>query len=223
MDRPPGEPDDRRRSALTATLVIALGMVAASLLDHEALVDLSTHEIVSLQADDRYQLLRQFGSLYVWVPIVAILAIHDCRVARLAGLCATARGAWAAMRRAGLLFLVIAAAGLAAELLKVVVRRHRPCDCVGYEFDWFMQGPHETGLGLASSHAAVAFAGAFALNRLYPPAGLVVIPLAAGCAFTRLMTGAHFLSDVYVGGVLGYLAARWLITARPDGATPAPA
>src|SRR5260370_31094817 len=56
-------------------------------------------------------------------------------------------------------------------------------------------------LGLPSSEAAVAFAAAAALARLFPEAAVLWYGLALGCALTRVASGAHFLS----GGALAAL------------------
>jgi undecaprenyl-diphosphatase len=96
-----------------------------------------------------------------------------------------------------------------AELLKLVMRRHRPSPVNDgqHVYDWF--GPHVEGrgLGLASSHTAVAFGAAAILWMWSPRAGVLAGLLACGCAMTRMFAGAHFLSDVYAGAVLGWLGA----------------
>jgi membrane-associated phospholipid phosphatase len=71
-----------------------------------------------------------------------------------------------------------------------------------------------SGLGLPSSHAAVAFAAGFMVWFVYPRAGPVALAVAAGCGLTRMLAGAHFGTDVFVAGVVGYAIARLL---RPGG------
>ncbi|MGH7560630.1 MAG: phosphatase PAP2 family protein, partial [Gemmatimonadales bacterium] len=61
-----------------------------------------------------------------------------------------------------------------------------------------------SAIGLPSSHVMVAFAGAAVLARLFPGAAPVGYLLAAGCALTRVLARAHFLSDVVVGAVAGW-------------------
>jgi len=118
--------------------------------------------------------------------------------------------------RAGAILLPTLAAGLAGEALKVAIRRERPLDQAEYRFrpwgqDWFAT----SGLGMPSTHAAVAAAAASALARLHPRRRLLWAAAALGCMVTRLQvdeTGevAHFLSDVYVGGMLGWGAEKLL-------------
>jgi membrane-associated phospholipid phosphatase len=63
-------------------------------------------------------------------------------------------------------------------------------------------------MGIPSSHAAVAFGGAFMLLRLFPGAGIIALLGATGCATTRILLGAHYLSDVLVAAALGLLASE---------------
>jgi membrane-associated phospholipid phosphatase len=69
-------------------------------------------------------------------------------------------------------------------------------------------------MGLPSSHALVAFAGAFALARLFPRARWVFYLLALGCGLTRVLATAHYLSDVIVAacvawGIVATLSQRF--------------
>jgi undecaprenyl-diphosphatase len=73
------------------------------------------------------------------------------------------------------------------------------------------------GFGMPSSHALVAFAGAAAVARLFPRAAPVWYALAVGCGITRLLAGAHFLSDVVVGAIIGVTVAVSLPAAPSDG------
>jgi undecaprenyl-diphosphatase len=71
---------------------------------------------------------------------------------------------------------------------------------------------------MPSSHALVAFAGAAALARLFPRATPIWYALAVGCGITRLLSGAHFLSDVVVGALIGVSVAISLPAPRSDAA-----
>ncbi|MGD9615475.1 MAG: phosphatase PAP2 family protein [Alphaproteobacteria bacterium] len=117
------------------------------------------------------------------------------------------------MREAALLpaFLLVsvAASGLAVNLLKVVFGRTRPKLLFAdgtYDFGW---------LGLAadywsfpSGHTAVVAALATALWCLWPRHVLFYIALASVVAASRVVTGAHYLSDVVVGGFVAVLVTR---------------
>jgi len=151
--------------------------------------------------------LRSAGYFPLWIALAVALWLHD-RPGRGWG--------W----RGGLLFLAPAAGGIAAELLKLLVRRLRPDETTfGYLFRSFSQDPFSTrGLGLPSSHVLVAFGGATALARLFPKAWAVGYILAAGCALTRVLTTQHYLSDVVAAAALGWLIgdplSRWMLGRR---------
>ena len=74
-------------------------------------------------------------------------------------------------------------------------------------------------MGLPSSHTLVAFAGAAALARVFPRARWVFYVLAGGCAITRVMANAHFLSDVTVAACLG-VAVGWMLADRLEVPDP---
>jgi membrane-associated phospholipid phosphatase len=126
-------------------------------------------------------------------------------------------------RRANLLFWTAALGGGVAEILKLLFRRERPAVHEGlYGFRPFDERTWSTaGLALPSSHAMVAFAGAAMLARLYPRARWVGYILAVGCAATRVLARAHFVSDVVLGAGLGWLVA-WSVSRRwsPDALVP---
>jgi len=117
------------------------------------------------------------------------------------------------------LLCAVLAAGLAAALAKGLVGRYRP---------WAFKGEHwsQAWIGFApsfrparesaffSGHASTAFAMAGVLAGSYPPLSPVVYTLAAGCALARVATAQHWLSDVFLGAVVGLCIAR-LFSARP--------
>jgi membrane-associated phospholipid phosphatase len=117
--------------------------------------------------------------------------------------------------RAFLLAGAPAVAGIVGEIVKLLVRRDRPGMHGGaYAFRAFTDRPWSTvGLGMPSSHAAVAFGAAAALSRLFPGARPVWYALAFACGLTRLLARAHFLSDVFVGAAIGVAtaAALWRV------------
>jgi lipid A 4'-phosphatase len=117
------------------------------------------------------------------------------------------------MREAAIvpLFLLasVAASGLAVDLLKVVFGRTRPKLLFAdgtFDFGW---------LGLAadywsfpSGHTAAVAALATALWCLWPRHVLFYIALACVVAASRVVTGAHYLSDVVAGGFVAILVTR---------------
>ena len=58
---------------------------------------------------------------------------------------------------------------------------------------------------MPSSHSAAAFLLSAVLSRMYPKLTPLLMFLACFVAFARVVTGAHFVSDVIVGGALGWV------------------
>ncbi len=118
------------------------------------------------------------------------------------------------MGRGVLVIVAPLIAGALAELAKLVVSRERPVrgDAIQNEGAYVWKGLFQgfadsSNLGMPSSHAAVAFGGAAMLGVLFPPIRWLMLALAAGCGLTRMLSGAHFASDVVVGAGLGVLTA----------------
>jgi membrane-associated phospholipid phosphatase len=161
------------------------------------------------------RMLRVVGYLPTWAVVSAALALSGSA----SGLTFdTPR--W----RASLPLIASALGGIAAELLKLLLRRERPEAHAGaYVFRSWRDHPLSTGgLALPSSHALVAFAAAAMLARLYPRARWLWYALATGCALTRVLARAHFLSDVTLSAIIGWgvaaLVWRWYLRRLPDRA-----
>lgn len=182
---------------------VALAFVLATLLDGVLFHALLTANRELLESRDWYRLLRIMGYFPTWLAVGAVLMLIDSAApfpgSRLRPSPIWSRGPFV-MASAGL-------AGLLAEGLKILIRRARPIDTDG-AYAWVPWSTHtfdSSELGIPSSHAAVAFGAAFAVAHLYPRAGLLLLPLAAGCGLTRILTGQHFASDVVAGGLVGWL------------------
>lgn len=147
------------------------------------------------------RMLRDAGYLPLWGLVGVALMLHDWvpRVRRTLGL---------ASRRGLLLFGSAALGGVVAEILKLTLRRERPGLTDGaHVFRPWSEQPFATAqLGLPSSEAAVAFAAAAVLARLFPQAWPIWYALATGCALTRVASGAHFMSDAVLAALVGYVA-----------------
>lgn len=223
----------RRRPVAAALLLCLLVIGVAHALDAPALALLSADDPARLERRDWYRLLRVMGYLPTWLAVGLGVALAqrprrarapDAPPARAgvprqrdAGLLAAA-GWWTGGAR---LALSAALAGLVAEAAKRLIGRERP-DAAdpGYHFKpLFRAFVDDANLGIPSSHAAVAFGGAFMLARLYPGAGPVAVALAAGCALTRLLAGAHYLSDVAAAGLIGWATAWALRPRSPAGSS----
>lgn len=104
---------------------------------------------------------------------------------------------------AGRTVLAIAAAGIAANLLKVVAGRARP-----RALDSGVWGFHFLEFGyrfnsFPSGHAAIAAAVAASICLTRPAAWPLAAGLWVALAGGRVLTGSHFVSDVLAGGAVG--------------------
>jgi undecaprenyl-diphosphatase len=117
-----------------------------------------------------------------------------------------------ARRHALLLITAPTISGACSELLKLLVRRERPTAAAGaYVFQAFSEHPFSTGrFGMPSGDATVAFAGCAILARIWPEARSIWYALAVGCALARVLSRAHFLSDVTAAAILGWVVTDWL-------------
>jgi membrane-associated phospholipid phosphatase len=168
------------------------------------------------QIQDWYRLFRVGGYLPFWLMVALAWLLIDSAAFRTCGLRTV-------LRRGLLLGLSVVAAGALGEVLKVLIRRERPGLHDGSYFfrSWLDRPFDSSGLGLPSGHATVAFAAAWVLCRLYPRAMPVWLLLGVGCALSRLLDRAHFLSDVYLAGLFTYVLVRLLWPLFEDwGRTP---
>ena len=110
-----------------------------------------------------------------------------------------------------LLFSAVAVSGIIVDLLKVIIGRPRPkllFSAGSYEFSWI--GLSADHWSFPSGHAATAAALATALWCLWPQPVLFYVVGAALVAISRVVMGAHYLSDVVMGAFVGMLATRAL-------------
>jgi len=187
--------------------LVVIGFFAASAIDAWGFHHLQKPNVYD---QDWGRALRSVGYWPLWIILSVALWLGD----RKRGL---------GIRRAAILASSVTAAGILAELLKLVVRRERPGTANGaYAFRSFSDHPFSSrNFGMPSSHAVVAFSGAAALSALFPEATCMWYALAIGCGVTRVLAGAHFVSDVYVGAVIGIVVAR-IISRRAPSALLSP-
>ena len=67
--------------------------------------------------------------------------------------------------------------------------------------------PQPTSSSMPSGHSASAAAFAFGVGLVRPALGAALAPVAAGVAYSRVHTGAHWPSDVFFGSAIGAGAA----------------
>jgi len=162
---------------------------------------------------DWHRMFRVCGYVPVWLLMAMAYALMEWPKVRLVGF-------WRAMTKPLLLIVPILISAGMVEIFKLILRRERPNMHDGVYF-WrpLLDRPFDSsGLGLPSSHAAIAFTAAFCLCYLFPRASVVWLFLAVGCAISRVINHAHFLSDVYVSAVLALivvlLTLRWYTRRR---------
>ena len=115
--------------------------------------------------------------------------------------------------------------GLVVHIVKTFVARRRP----GFYYPEFTENASETWLGILpagfpnheyltqsfpSAHAATAFGLAIALSWMFPRGRHAFFVFAFLAAIQRVVYGAHWTSDVFVGSAIGILVAS-LVFSNP--------
>ena len=119
--------------------------------------------------------------------------------------------------------------GVWTAALKWSAGRERPREAHEYAGDWAGPGAFADDDGIAgrgflsfpSGHTSGTFAVATVLAHQYPTHGIVPViayGTAAAMGYSRIVLGAHWLSDVAVGALLGYGCASQVISAHKDRA-----
>lgn len=194
---------DARPGTREAWVALGITLVATSV---AMLIDRTTYlwlHAPTIYDKDLGRLLRVMGFGGTWVLLALAVGLQE-------GSSPSRRAA--ARRRAWLLFWSPTLAGALAEILKLAIRRQRPALNDGfYGFrPWDERTWNGAGLAFPSSHTAVAFGGAAMLARLFPRARWVGYSLAVGCAASRVLHRAHFVSDVVFAAGLGWLVGWFL-------------
>jgi len=120
--------------------------------------------------------------------------------------------------------LFAAEAWVSAEIPNVVLRnafrRKRPLDFEPngtFRDTWFKThgSPFAANGGFPSSHTATVVAVATVVSRRYGKrhkwVPFLAYGLASTIAFSRATTGNHFLSDIFLGGAIGYSVGRFVV------------
>jgi membrane-associated phospholipid phosphatase len=115
-----------------------------------------------------------------------------------------------------------------ADIIKTATRRERPREMDGHMSDWAgpsvlfdSEDPDADGFkSFPSGHATGMWAVATILAYQYPEHKIVPV-LGYGTAlvmsYSRMAVQAHWLSDVVVGGLIGYGCARQVLSAHRAG------
>jgi membrane-associated phospholipid phosphatase len=177
------------------------------------------------------EFLQQFGAITSCLICAAVILLLDPgKVRRLADAA-----------------LAIISTALLVWLLKMLLARPRPRmddpfhfggPWTAYEFEhggqtvtryaWeFWKSGTSDLWSVPSNHAAAAWALATVLATMYPPLRVLVYLIAAMVALFRVLFGAHYFSDVVVGGTVGWAVAtlvmhtRWASSRMPSAAASA--
>ena len=153
---------------------------------------------------DLWWTFRVYGAMYLWLGVAAMFILIDSRPTALASHLKDR------FSRAVVLLMSLGSAAAVAELGKLTFRRSRPDrveEHTGYVWNWPAENLfNSSGMGLPSSHTAVAFGAAAALAYLHPRYAPLWFALAAGTALQRVAARAHFLSDVTLAACVGIAA-----------------
>lgn len=203
----PFERRNRTRRRLRAACLFTLALIVLTLLDPFIARAVWIPDRDGLDSKDFYATARTIGALWIWIAITLVVYLHD-RV-------------W---DRAGSVFLATVIAGLVAEGVKRAIPRDRPISGGEIAEGWhhwrmpFSGFVNDSNLGFPSSHAAVAFAGCLVLAAFMPRARYLLWGLAIACGVSRMVTGAHYASDILVGAAIGWWWARFFEPPAKDRA-----
>ena len=102
-----------------------------------------------------------------------------------------------------ILFNAVLFSGIFVNLLKVIFARYRPrmLDSGEYGFSWFDFG-HSVA-SFPSGHSATALSAFVVFALIIPKFRNLFIFVGIIIALSRIVVGAHYLSDVIVGGIIG--------------------
>ncbi|MFO1188340.1 MAG: phosphatase PAP2 family protein [Alphaproteobacteria bacterium] len=204
-----------RRAAAAVLLVAIITLLAMIWLDpwwH------SIAPTLSPLADRTWHVITDLGlSGWILVPSgVALLVIAlfwrcDAPV-KAKGLCAML------VARLGYVFLSVALPGTAVDIGKRLIGRARPKVWGTNEWVFHAFGWNAKYASLPSGHSTTAFAAAVAISVIWPRLRVVMWPLAALIAASRVVLNEHRPSDVIAGALVGVLSALLIRTwfARQD-------
>jgi membrane-associated phospholipid phosphatase len=117
-----------------------------------------------------------------------------------------------AANRALFFFTAVALSGVIINLIKPLVGRLRPkllFEANLYGFDPFRIGYEYNSF--PSGHATTVFALAAALTLFFPRWRLSLMGFAAVVGLSRIIVGAHYLSDVMAGAYVGIMTVFLLV------------
>ena len=121
------------------------------------------------------------------------------------------------IRKAAAIFITVAVAGLADDLLKIVFGRARPYRWLAGDdsgFGFFRYGAKFASF--PSGHTTTSVAAALAFGAIFPRGRPVFLLAALSIAISRIVLDAHYVSDVIGGGLIGWIRCHFR---DPESAT----
>jgi undecaprenyl-diphosphatase len=183
----------RRLIVVRSVLLLGLMMISYTLIDRPlSLLCRSLHPDM-MQA---FQWITELGVSTGYLIGFALLAVFSQFVRRRP----------VASRRSLFIFASIALSGILINLIKPLVGRLRPK--LLFEADLYGFEPFRIGYeynSFPSGHATTVFALAAALAILIPRWRLPLFGFAAVVGLSRIIVGAHYLSDVMGGAYVGVM------------------
>ena len=110
------------------------------------------------------------------------------------------------------LWFSLGISAVVAFLLKVIVKRPRPFSLGVSVLPVLQKASHLVwNFSFPSFHAMICFSAVPLLSKEFPKLKYAWIGFAILIAFSRIYFGLHFLSDVILGSVIGYLIGIFVI------------
>lgn len=137
-----------------------------------------------------------FGHLYAAIVLAVLAVIIDTR-------------GW---RRYVIALAAVVVVATAANLLQGAIGRQRPNQAASHlTFRPLENVLNKERVSFPSGEAATALALATAMAALFPRASVLFFVVGGIAAAARLVNGAHYVSDVAAGALLGTLGTRTLL------------
>lgn len=190
-------------------LALILDWPAYQILSIDTLIEGEDSPQWKIEQRQLYQFVRLVGYIPAWLAIaLAVDLAGRRRRSPMVGVERDDRG----LVTPGILACTLLT-GLVVAFMKALIGRERPLKHDGeWYFKPFLDGFTDgSNLSTPSSHAAIAVAGALVISRLRPGTGFVAIPLAVACAYSRVLMGAHFISDVVLGAIVAWVVVELVV------------
>jgi membrane-associated phospholipid phosphatase len=208
-------------------VVLAASLIAISILLIDPFI-YDRYRALPVEARDFFKQITDIGrSNWMLIPAGALVALALVLRKRHAGFRNSASYGLIASTL-GFAFVSIGGAGLITNIVKNIIGRARPklFDTVGpFEFKLFAFMPDYASL--PSGHATNIFAFATVIAILWPRSRVLIYTFAAWIAASRILSGAHYFTDVALGAILGtvfpyfvrdrFAERRWLFERTPEG------